>query len=49
MFAPTDAAFAALPAGTVDDLLKPANKDKLASCLPCHCLSWRLTSKPDSV
>jgi uncharacterized surface protein with fasciclin (FAS1) repeats len=28
VFAPTDAAFAALPAGTVEDLFKPENKDK---------------------
>ena len=31
VFAPTDAAFAALPAGTVEDLLKPENKDKLVA------------------
>ena len=29
VFAPTDEAFAKLPAGTVEDLLKPENKDKL--------------------
>ena len=31
VFAPTDAAFAALPAGTVESLLKPENKDKLVA------------------
>lgn len=36
VFAPTDAAFAALPAGTVEDLLKPANKDKLVAVLTYH-------------
>ncbi len=36
VFAPTDAAFAALPAGTVEDLLKPANKAKLVSVLTYH-------------
>src|SRR5690606_5905621 len=36
VFAPTDAAFAALPAGTVDDLLKPENKDKLVAVLTYH-------------
>lgn len=36
VFAPTDEAFAALPAGTVDDLLKPENKDKLAGILLYH-------------
>ena len=33
VFAPTDVAFAALPAGTVDTLLKPENKAKLAAIL----------------
>jgi uncharacterized surface protein with fasciclin (FAS1) repeats len=33
VFAPTDAAFAALPAGTVEDLLKPENKDQLVAIL----------------
>lgn len=36
VFAPTNAAFAALPAGTVDDLLKPENKEKLAFILKHH-------------
>jgi uncharacterized surface protein with fasciclin (FAS1) repeats len=36
VFAPTNEAFAALPAGTVDDLLKPENKDKLTKILTCH-------------
>ncbi len=36
VFAPTDEAFAALPAGTVEDLLKPENKDKLAAILQLH-------------
>lgn len=35
IFAPTDAAFAALPAGTVESLLKPENKDKLVDILTC--------------
>lgn len=38
VFAPTDAAFAALPAGTVDDLVKPENKDKLTAILLLHVL-----------
>ena len=38
VFAPTDAAFAALPPGTVDDLLKPKNKAKLAAILKYHVL-----------
>jgi uncharacterized surface protein with fasciclin (FAS1) repeats len=36
VFAPTNAAFAKLPAGTVDDLLKPENKEKLKSILLYH-------------
>ena len=36
VFAPTDAAFAKLPAGTVDDLLKPENKAKLTAILTYH-------------
>ncbi len=44
VFAPTDAAFAALPAGTVDDLLKPENKAKLASILTYHVVSGKVTS-----
>src|SRR6478736_7130079 len=36
VFAPTNEAFAALPAGTVDTLLKPENKDKLVKILEAH-------------
>jgi uncharacterized surface protein with fasciclin (FAS1) repeats len=36
VFAPTDAAFAKLPAGTVETLLKPENKEKLQSILTYH-------------
>jgi uncharacterized surface protein with fasciclin (FAS1) repeats len=39
VFAPTDAAFAKLPAGTVAELLKPENKDKLAAILAYHVVS----------
>jgi transforming growth factor-beta-induced protein len=39
VFAPTDAAFAALPAGTVDTLLKPENKDMLTKILTCHVVA----------
>jgi uncharacterized surface protein with fasciclin (FAS1) repeats len=38
VLAPTNEAFAALPAGTVDDLLKPENKDKLTKILTCHVI-----------
>ena len=36
VFAPVNAAFDALPAGTVDTLLKPENKDQLTKVLTCH-------------
>lgn len=36
VFAPTNDAFAALPAGTVENLLKPENKDMLVKILTCH-------------
>ena len=39
VFAPTDEAFAALPAGTVESLLEPANKDLLVSILLYHVVS----------
>lgn len=42
VFAPTDAAFAKLPAGTVEDLLKPENKDKLAAILTYHVVSGKV-------
>ncbi len=38
VLAPTNAAFEALPAGTVEDLLKPENKDKLVKILTCHVI-----------
>jgi uncharacterized surface protein with fasciclin (FAS1) repeats len=38
VFAPTDEAFAKLPKGTVEDLLKPENKDKLVAILTYHVL-----------
>ncbi len=44
VFAPTDAAFAALPAGTVEDLLKPENKDKLIAILTYHVLPGKVMS-----
>ncbi|MBL6704571.1 MAG: fasciclin domain-containing protein [Planctomycetaceae bacterium] len=45
VFAPTDEAFAALPDGTLDDLLKPENKEKLASILTFHVVSGRVTAE----
>lgn len=45
VFAPTDEAFAALPKGTVEDLLKPENKDKLASILKYHVVEGRVYSE----
>jgi uncharacterized surface protein with fasciclin (FAS1) repeats len=44
VFAPTDAAFAALPAGTLDTLLKPENKDQLVSILTYHVVPGAVTS-----
>ena len=44
VFAPTNAAFAKLPAGTVDTLLQPANKSMLQSVLTYHVVSGRLTA-----
>lgn len=44
VFAPTNAAFAALPAGTVQDLLKPENKDKLVAILTYHVVPGEVTS-----
>src|SRR6266511_4212588 len=45
VFAPVNAAFNALPAGTVDTLLKPENKGKLTGVLTYHVVSGRLNSK----
>jgi uncharacterized surface protein with fasciclin (FAS1) repeats len=42
VFAPTDDAFAALPAGTVEDLVKPENKDKLTAILLLHVLPGKV-------
>jgi uncharacterized surface protein with fasciclin (FAS1) repeats len=42
VFAPTNAAFTALPAGTVDTLLKPENKSKLAAVLTYHVVPGKL-------
>ena len=39
VFAPTNDAFAALPAGTVDGLLKPEKKDQLTKILTCHVVA----------
>src|SRR5262252_4116281 len=44
VFAPTNAAFAALPAGTVDTLLKPENKTTLDKILTYHVVAGRLDS-----
>lgn len=45
VFAPVNAAFDALPAGTVDTLLKPENKGTLTSVLTYHVVAARLNSK----
>lgn len=44
VFAPTNEAFAALPAGTVENLLKPENKDQLVSILTYHVVPGAVTS-----
>jgi len=55
IFAPTDAAFAKLPAGTVESLLKPENKEKLVGILTYHVLPGKVlagdvtTSSPKTV
>jgi uncharacterized surface protein with fasciclin (FAS1) repeats len=45
VFAPTNAAFARLPAGTVDSLLKPQMKEKLTAVLTYHVVPGRLSVK----
>lgn len=45
VFAPTDEAFAALPAGTVETLLLPENKETLAGILKLHVISGKVKSK----
>ncbi|MEL7204843.1 MAG: fasciclin domain-containing protein [Pseudomonadota bacterium] len=44
VFAPTDEAFAALPEGTVEELLKPENKDQLVSILTYHVVPGKVMS-----
>src|SRR5262249_17558055 len=45
VFAPTNAAFSKLPAGTVDSLLKPQMKEKLTAVLTYHVVPGRLSAK----
>uniref|UniRef100_Q01PI3 Beta-Ig-H3/fasciclin n=1 Tax=Solibacter usitatus (strain Ellin6076) TaxID=234267 RepID=Q01PI3_SOLUE len=45
VFAPTDEAFAKLPAGTVESLLKPENKDKLVAILTYHVIAGKVMAK----
>ena len=45
LFAPTDAAFAALPAGTLDKLADPANRDALVRLLDYHLVEARLDTR----
>ncbi|MGD0628817.1 MAG: fasciclin domain-containing protein [Terracidiphilus sp.] len=45
VFAPTNEAFAKLPEGTVDTLLKPENKDQLVKILTYHVVAGRVSSK----
>lgn len=44
VFAPTDEAFAALPEGTVENLLKPENKDQLTAILTYHVVAGKVMS-----
>lgn len=44
VFAPTDEAFAKLPEGTIDTLLKPENKDKLVEILTYHVVPGKVTA-----
>ncbi|MBA3442292.1 MAG: fasciclin domain-containing protein [Pyrinomonadaceae bacterium] len=44
VFAPTDEAFAKLPAGTLDDLLKPENRERLRSILTYHVVPGKLAA-----
>ena len=44
VFAPTDEAFAKLPAGTLDNLLKPENKDKLRRILTYHVVPGKVVA-----
>ena len=44
VFAPTDEAFAALPEGTVESLLKPENKDELIAVLTYHVVAGKIMS-----
>jgi uncharacterized surface protein with fasciclin (FAS1) repeats len=44
VFAPTDEAFAALPQGTVENLLKPENKEQLVKLLTYHVIAGEVTS-----
>ena len=45
VFAPTDEAFAKLPAGTVENLLKPENKEKLQQVLKYHVVAGKVMAK----
>ena len=45
VFAPTDEAFAKLPAGTVESLLKPENRQKLVQILTYHVVAGTVTAK----